>query len=111
MKAERCDYLRPSVIHCESPEQALAKKEYLFPFFSVVRCPQAKMLSSIGGTLVATAITEDRMFRHRLLDATHIYRLNLGPVPTLQLYWLQSHEGSIIDFMFRARAFQEADSK
>jgi acyl-CoA reductase-like NAD-dependent aldehyde dehydrogenase len=111
VKAERCDYLRPSVIHCESPEHALAKKEYLFPFVSVVRCPQAKMLSSIGGTLVASAITEDPTFRHQLLDAIHIDRLNLGPVPTLRLNWLQPHEGSIIDFLFRARAFQEVGLK
>ena len=41
-----------------------------------------------------------------LLDATHIDRLNLGPMPTIQLNWLQPHEGSIVDFLFRARAFQ-----
>ena len=35
-------------------------------------------------------------------------RLNLGPVPTIQLNWLQPHEGNIIDFLFRARAFQMA---
>ena len=41
-----------------------------------------------------------------LLDATHIDRLNIGPLPTIQLNWLQPHEGSIVDFLFRARAFQ-----
>ena len=35
-------------------------------------------------------------------------RLNLGPVPTTQLNWLQPHEGNLIDFLFRARAFQTA---
>ena len=46
----------------------------------------------------------------QLLDATHIDRLNLGPVPTIQLNWLQPHEGNIIDFLYRARAFQMAEA-
>ena len=29
-----------------------------------------------------------------------------GPIPTIQLNWLQPHEGNIVDFLFRARAFQ-----
>ena len=41
-----------------------------------------------------------------LIDATHIDRLNIGPMPTIKLNWLQPHEGSIVDFLFRARAFQ-----
>jgi hypothetical protein len=79
----------------------------MFPFASVVECQQEKMLSSIGGTLVGTAITEDAQFRKQLLDATHIDRLNFGAVPTIRLNWLQPHEGGIIEFLFRARAFQE----
>jgi acyl-CoA reductase-like NAD-dependent aldehyde dehydrogenase len=105
---ERCDYLRPTVIHCSSPEAALSHKEYMFPFVSVVRCPQEKMVASIGDTLVASAFTEDADFQKTLLDATHIDRLNFGPIPTIKLNWLQPHEGSIIDFLFRARAFQKA---
>jgi acyl-CoA reductase-like NAD-dependent aldehyde dehydrogenase len=107
-KRERCDYLRPTVIRCDSPERWLANKEYMFPFVSVVACPQDDMIAKIGPTLVGTAITDDAKFRRRLLDAVHIDRLNLGPVPTIQLNWLQPHEGSIIDFLFRARAYQEA---
>jgi len=38
-----------------------------------------------------------------------IDRLNLGPVRTTALNWLQPHEGNIIDFLFRARAYQTAD--
>ena len=76
------------------------------PFVTVVQCPQAKMLEAIGPTLVCSAITEDRKWQRQLLDATHIDRLNLGPVPTIKLNWLQPHEGSIVDFLFRARAFQ-----
>ena len=104
----RCDYLRPTVVHCESPEAAMAKKEYMYPFVTVVQCPQDRMVAAIGSTLVATGITEDESFRHALLDATNIDRLNLGPIPTIRLNWLQPHEGNIVDFLFRPRAFQMA---
>jgi hypothetical protein len=40
------------------------------------------------------------------MDWTHIDRLNIGAIPTIQLDWLQPHEGNIVDFLFRARAFQ-----
>ena len=83
-------------------------EQYMFPFVSVVECPQQKMLSAIDDTLVCSAITNDEGWRRQLIDATHVDRLNLGPVPTIQLNWLQPHEGNIIDFLFRARAFQEA---
>jgi acyl-CoA reductase-like NAD-dependent aldehyde dehydrogenase len=103
------EYLLPTVVHCESPEAAIAKKEYMFPFVTVVQCPESKMLDTIGPTLVCSAITSNPQFRRRLLDAVHIDRLNLGPVPTTQLNWLQPHEGNIIEFLFRERAFQTAE--
>jgi acyl-CoA reductase-like NAD-dependent aldehyde dehydrogenase len=106
VKRERCDYLRPTVLHCDSPDRSAAKKEYMFPFCTVVKCPQETMLSSIGPTLVCTAITNDKKFQRALIDAIHIDRLNVGPLPTIKLNWLQPHEGSIVDFLFRARAFQ-----
>jgi acyl-CoA reductase-like NAD-dependent aldehyde dehydrogenase len=109
VKKERCDYLKPTVVHCESPNAAIAKKEYMFPFCTVVQCPQEKMLDAIGPTLVCSAITEDKKFQRALLDAVHIDRLNIGAVPTIKLNWLQPHEGSIVDFLFRARAFQYDD--
>jgi hypothetical protein len=31
---------------------------------------------------------------------------SLEPIPTIKLDWLQPHEGNIVDFLFRARAFQ-----
>jgi hypothetical protein len=108
VKQGRADYLLPTVVHCASPEAAIAKKEYMFPFVTVVECPEARMLESIGPTLVCTAVTCREQFRRKLLDAVHIDRLNLGPVPTTQLNWLQPHEGNIVDFLFRARAFQSA---
>ena len=94
------------VIHCDSPAHELANTEFMFPFVSVVKCPQEQMLEKIGPTLVCTAITEDPKFQRALIDATHIDRLNIGPMPTIKLNWLQPHEGSIVDFLFRARAFQ-----
>jgi acyl-CoA reductase-like NAD-dependent aldehyde dehydrogenase len=108
VERERCDFLRPTVVHCSSAEPEIANVEYMFPFVSVVECPQERMLEAIGGTLVCSAITGDPAFRSRLIDATSIDRLNLGPVPTIQLNWLQPHEGNIIDFLYRARAFQES---
>src|SRR5437868_2322741 len=106
IKKERCAYLRPVICHSETPDTAMAKAEYMFPFATVVKCPQEKMLDAIGPTLVCSAITEDKKFQRALIDATHIDRLNLGPIPTIRLNWLQPHEGSIVDFLFRARAFQ-----
>ncbi len=105
---ERCDYLRPTVVYCPSPDVAMAKKEYMFPFVTVVECEQKNMISSIGSTLVATALTNNRSFEQALLDARNIDRLNVGPIPTIKLNWLQPHEGNIVDFLFRPRAFQKA---
>ena len=105
----RADYLLPTVVHCQSSDAAIAKKEYMFPFVTVVECPESQMADHIGPTLVCTAVTCKPDFRRRLVDAVHVDRLNLGPVPTTQLNWLQPHEGNIVEFLFRARAFQEAE--
>jgi acyl-CoA reductase-like NAD-dependent aldehyde dehydrogenase len=106
IELERCAYLRPTIIHCKSPQAAVARKEFMFPFATVVECPQERMLESIGPTLVCSAITDQPDFKRRLIDATHIDRLNIGPIPTIKLDWLQPHEGNIVEFLFRARAFQ-----
>jgi acyl-CoA reductase-like NAD-dependent aldehyde dehydrogenase len=109
LKQGRADYLLPTVLHCDSPDAPAAKKEYMFPFVTVVQCPEAKMLEAIGPTLVCTALTNDPALQRKLIDAVHVDRLNIGPVPTTQLNWLQPHEGNLIDFLFRARAFQTAE--
>jgi acyl-CoA reductase-like NAD-dependent aldehyde dehydrogenase len=111
VEMERCAYLRPTVVHCTSPEQAIAKKEYMFPFVTVVECPQEQMLATIGPTLVGSAITENTAWQQELTDAVHIDRLNIGPIPTTKLDWLQPHEGNIVDFLFRARAYQLPQEK
>jgi acyl-CoA reductase-like NAD-dependent aldehyde dehydrogenase len=108
VELERCAYLRPVIAHCEAPENAIAKKEYMFPFSTVVKCPQADMLSKIGPTLVGTIISKNEQFIRQCVDATHIDRLNVGPIPTTRLNWLQPHEGNIIDFLYRNRALQTA---
>ena len=108
VKDGRAEYLLPTVVHCTSPDAAIARKEYMFPFVTVVDCPEARMIEQIGPTLVCSAVTCHPGFRRALIDAVHIDRLNLGPVPTTQLNWLQPHEGNIVEFLFRARAFQTA---
>jgi acyl-CoA reductase-like NAD-dependent aldehyde dehydrogenase len=107
VERERCAYLRPMVVLTDGPERQVASKEYMFPFVSVVPCPQRDMLSKIGTTLVATLLTNDESLIQAAVDCVHIDRLNLGPTPTNRLNWLQPHEGNIIDFLFRSRAVQQ----
>ncbi len=107
---EHCGYLLPTLAYCASPEEPIAKKEFMFPFATVVECPQDEMLEKIGPTLVCSGITEDPKFQQALLDSNDIDRLNLGAVPTTKLDWLQPHEGNIVEFLYKARAFQSAAS-
>jgi acyl-CoA reductase-like NAD-dependent aldehyde dehydrogenase len=109
VEQERCAYLRPVIVHCDSPEREVVKKEYMFPFASVVNCPQDQMLAKIGPTLVGTVITKNEALIRAATDCNHIDRLNIGPVPTNRLNWLQPHEGNIIEFLFRSRAYQIAE--
>jgi acyl-CoA reductase-like NAD-dependent aldehyde dehydrogenase len=106
VEKERAAYLRPWVIHCDSPDRQIANTEYMFPFVTVVQCPQDQMIEKIGPTLVGSAVTANPAWQRQLMDATNIDRLNIGPIPTIKLDWLQPHEGNIVDFLFRARAFQ-----
>jgi acyl-CoA reductase-like NAD-dependent aldehyde dehydrogenase len=110
LERERCGYLRPMVFHCDSPDRALANTEFMFPFVSVVRCPQEQMLGRIGSTLVCSAITHDQAWKRQLIDAPQIDRLNLGPIPTIKLDWFQPHEGNIVQFLFRPRSLQVHES-
>ena len=63
-------YLRPWVIHVDSPEKKLAQSEYMFPYVTVVQCPQAEMIEKISGTLVCSAITNDKAWGQQLMEAT-----------------------------------------
>ena len=80
VEQERCAYLRPMVVHCNAPEAAIAKKEYMFPFVTVVQCPEDKMLESIGPTLVCSAITSNPAFRQKLTDAVQIDQIGRAHV-------------------------------
>jgi acyl-CoA reductase-like NAD-dependent aldehyde dehydrogenase len=107
VETERCAYLRPTIAHCASSDCEIAKKEFMFPFATVVQCPESDMLAKIGTTLVGTVITRNPELIRAATDATHIDRLNVGPTPTTRLNWLQPHEGNLIDFLFRSRAYQD----
>ena len=106
VEQKRCAYLRPTVTHCTNPEAAMASKEYMFPFVTVVECPEENLLEKIGPTLVGTLITDKPELQKAAIDAMHIDRVNIGPIPTIKLDWLQPHEGNIVEFLFRARACQ-----
>ena len=110
VEQERASYLRPMIVHCASPECEIAKKEYMFPFSTVVECPQEEMLRRIGPTLVCSVISNNASLRRAAVDAVHIDRLNLGPVPTTKVNWLQPHEGNLVEFLFRNRALQVVDA-
>lgn len=101
-------FLRPVVLHHASHESETRNKEQMFPMVNVVECPQDQMLKRIGMTLVGTAITNDEDFKFDLIGSIDIDRLNLGPIPTPQLDWLQPHEGNLIEFLYRSRALQLA---
>lgn len=103
-------FLRPVVLHHASHESETRNKEQMFPMVNVVECPQDKMLGAIGTTLVGTAITDDDDFKFDLISSIDIDRLNLGPIPTPQLDWLQPHEGNLIEFLYRSRALQLAST-
>lgn len=111
IEKERCAYLRPMVVHAANAQKGVAMKEYMFPFVSVVECTQKDMIKSMGQTLICTAITDDANWIDDLTNCTHIDRLNIGPIPTTKLNWLQPHEGNLIDFLFRSRAYQIAPTR
>jgi acyl-CoA reductase-like NAD-dependent aldehyde dehydrogenase len=101
-------YLLPTIVHCESAEHPLANREFLFPFASVVEAPQQAMPEILGPSLVVTAITNDQTFINRLIVSPHVDRLNIGPIPTMQIAWDQPHEGNLFEHLYARRAFQRA---
>ncbi|MBI3191619.1 MAG: aldehyde dehydrogenase [Pedosphaera parvula] len=109
VRLDGCAYLLPTLIRCETPDHPLANREFLFPYASVVSCPQAEMVERIGPTLVATAIIRDESFARALMASRDIDRLNLGPIPTCQVSWDQPHEGNLFEHLYRRRAFQLVD--
>lgn len=98
-------FLLPTLIWC-APDHPLAGMELLFPFATAVEAPRSELLSRIGSTLVATALTEDRAFERELLDCPWIDHLNLGPIPTSRISRDQPHEGNMFDHLYKRRAVQ-----
>jgi acyl-CoA reductase-like NAD-dependent aldehyde dehydrogenase len=110
VEMDGCAYLMPTIVWVEDLEHTLVNKEFLFPYASVVECPQNEILGRIGPTLVCSAITCDPDFRRDLMDCIHIDRLNIGPLPTGHLSWDQPHEGNLFEHLYRQRAFQQASA-
>ncbi|CAN5306019.1 aldehyde dehydrogenase family protein [soil metagenome] len=108
VKEGRVSYLLPTIIRCDTPEHPLANKEFLFPYASVIECPQAEILKRIGYTLAATALSEDPAFIAACLACASIERLNIGPLPTNRLTWDQPHEGNLFTHLYKQRALQIA---
>ena len=104
VEAQGGTYLRPTIVHCDSMNHILANREFLCPYASVVEVPQADMLSSIGPTLVVTAITKNEAFKKQLLGASNIERLNIGPISTMKISWDQPHEGNMFEFLYKRRS-------
>ena len=108
VELEKMTYLLPTVVRCDSIEHPLGNTEFLFPYVSVVEMPQSEMINHIGFTLVATAITEDEVWKRELLQTRHIDRLNFGPMPTCIVKWEMPHEGNLFEFLYRRRALMRA---
>jgi hypothetical protein len=105
---EGCPYLLPTIVLCEDAEHPLANKEFLFPFASVVKVKQEQIPEVLGPSLVVTAITSDPNLIRRLVSASNVDRLNIGPVATNHLRWDQPHEGNLFEHLYARRAFQRA---
>jgi hypothetical protein len=98
-------YLLPTVIRCDATH-ALANREYLFPFVSVVEVSADQLPSALGPSLVVMCISGDPRFQERFVASPHVDRLNLGPIPTTQIGWDQPHEGNLFEHLYSRRAIQ-----
>ncbi|MEM6793012.1 MAG: aldehyde dehydrogenase family protein [Acidobacteriota bacterium] len=107
-EAGGCTFLRPTVIHVSDREHPLAAAEFVFPFVTVVDCPEEDVLEAIGPTLIGSVIADSDVFRQRALECHHIDRLNLGAIPTYKISWDQPHEGNLFDHLYQQRSFQMA---
>ncbi len=104
------NYLQPTIVRVDSFDEDLALREFLFPFASVVECPQSEVLEKTGYSLVMTAVTKDVNWINQLFDHPEIERLNIGNVPTNRISWNQPHEGNLFDFLYTRRSFAFAES-
>ena len=98
-------YLLPTVVRCDATH-ALANREFLFPYASVVEVGAAELPAILGSSLVVTCLSNDRRFRDRFVTSPHVDRLNLGAIPTTQIGWDQPHEGNLFDHLYARRSIQ-----
>lgn len=105
---DSCKYLLPTVVLCESSEHAMANREFMFPFVSVVKATRDQIPAALGPSLVVTALTNDSDLIRDLVSAPNVDRLNVGPVPTTKISWDQPHEGNLFEHLYGRRAFQLA---
>ncbi len=98
-------YLLPTVVRCDA-SHALANREFLFPYASVVEVPADSLPSVLGPSLVVTCLSNDPRFHERFVTSPHVDRLNLGPIPTTQIGWDQPHEGNLFDHLYARRSIQ-----
>jgi len=68
VEKERCAYIRPWVLHCDTPERKIANTNTCFPYVTVVECPQNQMIER-SARHVCSAITNDKSREHQLIDA------------------------------------------
>jgi hypothetical protein len=73
----------------------------------VVEVSEDQIPNVLGPSLVVTAITQDQELIERLIASPLVDRLNIGPIPTLQISWDQPHEGNLFDHLYSRRAFQQ----
>jgi acyl-CoA reductase-like NAD-dependent aldehyde dehydrogenase len=105
-----CTYLLPTVIRCETLQHPLANREFLFPFASVLEIESKMVAENLGPSLVVSAITRDPELIQSLVASPNVGRLNVGPIPTIQVSWDQPHEGNLFEHLYSRRAFQRVAS-
>jgi hypothetical protein len=98
-------YLLPTVVRCDA-DHALANREFLFPYASVVQVPAEALPACLGFSLVVTCISDDASLRARMVAAPHVDRLNFGGIPTTRIGWDQPHEGNLFEHLYARRAIQ-----
>jgi hypothetical protein len=98
-------YLLPTVVRCDA-DHALANREFLFPFASVVEVAAEALPRLLGPSLVVTCVSEDAALRARMVASPHVDRLNFGAIPTTRIGWDQPHEGNLFEHLYARRAIQ-----
>ena len=110
IEREHCAYLRPMVVHADSPDRQVAVQGIHVPLRQRGAVPAGRdVAADRPHAWWARLLTQDQSLIEAAGICVEIDRLNVGPIPTNRLNWLQPHEGNIIDFLFRSRAYQIAD--